>query len=177
MKHVSIDANGRVPVESRADGPTQKESGYFVSEKEWVRVAADLPMARLVAIWNALEGVAPVARFTSRAKAAKRIWNAMRSLEPASPRPVAEQPCEDSRQSVMPEATQTSGSPHKSKTTQIIALLRLDGGARIEQLARVTGWQKHSLRGFLSGTVRKKMRLTVVSSRDETGARVYRIND
>jgi hypothetical protein len=39
----------------------------------------------------------------------------------------------------------------------------------------VTGWQKHSIRGFLSGTMRKKMGLKVVSTKDDTGTRLYRI--
>jgi hypothetical protein len=40
---------------------------------------------------------------------------------------------------------------------------------------KVTGWQPHSIRGFLSGTVRKKMGLTVVSAKGEDGERNYSI--
>jgi hypothetical protein len=46
-----------------------------------------------------------------------------------------------------------------SKTEIVVALLSRDGGVTAEELMSTTGWQAHSVRGFLSGTVRKKMGL------------------
>ena len=64
----------------------------------------------------------------------------------------------------------------ESKKAQIILMLQAPDGATIEAMARATQWQPHSVRGFLSGVVRKKLGLTVVSADSENG-RVYRIAD
>jgi len=53
-------------------------------------------------------------------------------------------------------------------------MLRAPGGATIEALMRVTGWQPHSVRGFLAGVIRKKLGLNLVSTAADNG-RVYRI--
>jgi hypothetical protein len=49
------------------------------------------------------------------------------------------------------------------------------GGVTAKELLKVTGWQPHSLRGFLSGTVGKKMGLTVTSAKGEDGERNYSV--
>ncbi len=48
-------------------------------------------------------------------------------------------------------------------------------GASVEELQAATGWQAHSARGFLSGTVKKKLRLTLSSDRPSDGPRRYRV--
>ena len=74
------------------------------------------------------------------------------------------------------ERTQRSAAaPKITKTEQILSLLKRPKGATIADLAKATGWQAHSVRGFLSGTVRKKMGLAVVSEKDTKGVRRYRI--
>jgi len=62
-----------------------------------------------------------------------------------------------------------------SKTAKILALLNRPGGGTIKELMKATGWQAHSVRGFLSGTVGKKMELTVLSTKTEDGGRSYSI--
>ena len=52
----------------------------------------------------------------------------------------------------------------ESKGAQILALIRRPKGATLAELAKVTGWQNHSIRGFLSGSVGKKMGLAVEST-------------
>jgi len=64
-------------------------------------------------------------------------------------------------------------NPH-SKQDQIVALLQQPGGATLDVLVKATGWQKHSVRGFLAGTVRKKLKLTLRSEKIE-GIRTYRV--
>src|SRR5712691_1667995 len=51
-----------------------------------------------------------------------------------------------------------------SKTAKVLDLLKRPDGATLKELMKLTGWQKHSIRGFLSGTVGKKMRLTIASA-------------
>src|SRR5262249_17477501 len=64
----------------------------------------------------------------------------------------------------------------ESKRARIIAMLRAPSGATIAAMAHATGWQQHSLRGFLAGVVRKKLGLNLVSAAGESG-RLYRITD
>ncbi|MGZ5874291.1 MAG: DUF3489 domain-containing protein [Bradyrhizobium sp.] len=69
-------------------------------------------------------------------------------------------------------ASAESGTKH----ALIIAMLRAPAGATIAAITTVTGWQQHSVRGFLAGVVRKKLRLNLVSELTDKG-RVYRVKD
>lgn len=64
-----------------------------------------------------------------------------------------------------------------SKTELVLKKLRLTKGVTIEMLMEVTGWQAHSVRGFLSGIVKKKLALKLVSDIAKDGTRRYRIAD
>ncbi len=77
-----------------------------------------------------------------------------------------------------PSAPIATNNKQRSDTKQarVIAMLRAPAGATIDAMMRVTGWQQHSVRGFLAGIVRKKLGLDLISKADESG-RIYRIND
>jgi len=62
-----------------------------------------------------------------------------------------------------------------SKTNKVLELLKRPGGVTAKELMKATGWQPHSVRGFLSGTVGKKMGLTVISTKAEDGERTYSV--
>jgi len=62
----------------------------------------------------------------------------------------------------------------QSKGDKVVALLRRDRGATLEDMMKATGWQKHSVRGFMAGALRKRHGLTAASEKTETG-RVYRV--
>jgi hypothetical protein len=66
-----------------------------------------------------------------------------------------------------------SGARQGSKTEHVLELLKRPNGATLQNLMKATGWQAHSVRGFLSGTVGKKMGLEVMSTKDESGERTY----
>ncbi len=69
-----------------------------------------------------------------------------------------------------------NGKRRKATKQQIcIDLLRRPNGASIEELQEVTGWQAHSVRGFLAGAVKKKLGLVVVSEKPNDGPRRYRV--
>ena len=63
-----------------------------------------------------------------------------------------------------------------TKQSAAIDLLRAPGGATIAALTKATGWQSHSVRGFLAGVVRKRLKLDLKSAVVE-GIRIYRILD
>ena len=67
--------------------------------------------------------------------------------------------------------------PHDSgsKQARVIALLQSSTGTTIAAMMRETDWQQHSVRGFLAGVVRKKLKLKLVSNKID-GTRIYRIN-
>ncbi len=78
------------------------------------------------------------------------------------------------------QRTSTIASPlpsaaRRTKQADVIALLNRPDGATISDLCDATGWQQHSVRGFLAGTVKKKLRLTLTSSKGDGPHRRYRV--
>jgi len=61
-----------------------------------------------------------------------------------------------------------------SKQLRVITMLRSPDGATIAAMMKTTGWQQHSVRGFLAGIVRKKLKLNLDSKKID-GSRFYRI--
>ena len=61
-----------------------------------------------------------------------------------------------------------------SKQARVIAMLQSSAGATLAAMMQETGWQQHSVRGFLAGVVRKKLKLPLGSQKVD-GSRVYRI--
>ena len=72
-------------------------------------------------------------------------------------------------------AKKAAGARDGSKTAKVLDLLKRPGGVTRKELMKATGWQPHSVRGFLSGTVGKKMGLTVTSTKGEDGERTYSV--
>jgi hypothetical protein len=61
-----------------------------------------------------------------------------------------------------------------SKQSRVIAMLQSPSGATIAAMMKATGWQQHSVRGFLAGVVRKRLKLKLGSTKLD-GNRVYQI--
>jgi len=62
-----------------------------------------------------------------------------------------------------------------SKKNIVLDLLRRPKGATMAEIAKATDWQNHSIRGFISGNLTKKMGLTVESSKNDAGERTYKL--
>jgi len=174
MSTFRIDAQNNIT----AFGSTEQIEGSggetFTNRQELAAIAEKWPAARLVDIWNSLPGVAPVQRFTSRQVALTRIWNSIQGLDSRAEAPKRRAPAKKrSAGTKTPRAVRKRvGGP--SKTARVIALLQRPQGATLQAIMRATGWQTHSVRGFISGQLKKKLGLTVRSSMRD-GERVYSI--
>ncbi|HWB96391.1 MAG TPA: DUF3489 domain-containing protein [Bryobacteraceae bacterium] len=127
------------------------------SEKELAKATAAWPLSRFVAVWNQLPGVVPVKKFTDRKTAVARLWKAAQAMRP---------PASPGR-----DTGHTGANGGASKKATVLALLAT--GATLDQIMAATGWQRHSVRGFLS-TLASKGGVAIASS-EESGVRVYRI--
>ena len=68
----------------------------------------------------------------------------------------------------------TNKTDARSKQARVIAMLQSPTGATIAAIMKATGWQSHSVRGFLAGVVRKRLKLTLASKK-VNGNRIYQI--
>lgn len=63
-----------------------------------------------------------------------------------------------------------------TKQGQVLALLRRPSGASVAEIVEITDWQPHSVRGFMSGALKKRLQIDVVSDKDaKTGERRYHV--
>jgi hypothetical protein len=74
----------------------------------------------------------------------------------------------------LPDPEPQSDAKGQSKQDALIAMLRRPEGATVDEVVGATGWQRHTVRGVFSGTLKKKLGLTLASAKEERG-RVYRI--
>jgi len=96
-----------------------------------------------------------------------------------SPRiPSPAKPTPKSRTTARPRPTKPAvkspAEPVATKQARLIALLRSVSGATMQQMMDLTGWQAHTVRGMLSGSLRKRLGMTVLQQAVQ-GVRVYRI--
>lgn len=75
-----------------------------------------------------------------------------------------------------PEASKPKAAK-ATKAGRLLKLLNSKRGATIAQLQEASGWQSHSVRGFLSGTVKKKLGLTLLAEPGKDGLKRYRIGN
>ena len=73
------------------------------------------------------------------------------------------------------QAKPAAGAREGSKAAKVLGLLRRPDGASLKELMKATGWLAHSVRGFLSGAVAKRMGLKLVSAKNEDGERRYTV--
>jgi len=114
---------------------------------------APLNGKRLLALWNALPDVEKRKKVGDREALIDQLWSAVEAL---------------------PDPDQQSDTKPPSKQGAVIAMLQRPEGATVDEVASVMGWQRHTVRGLFSGTLKKKLGLTLASAKEERG-RVYRI--
>src|ERR1700686_1597204 len=123
-----------------------------VSSNEELR-AAPLSAKRLLALWNALPDVEKRKKVGDRDALIDQLWSAVEAL---------------------PDPDQPSETKRPSKQEAVIAMLQRPEGATVDEVASAMGWQRHTVRGLFSGTLKKKLGLTLASAQEERG-RTYRI--
>jgi Protein of unknown function (DUF3489) len=133
--------------------PAAVNEGEIVVASNEELHAARLSAKRLLALWNALPDVEKRRKVGDRDALIDQLWSAIEALPEPDPQP------------------DTKGS---SKQDAVIAMLRRPEGATVDEVASTTGWQRHTVRGVFSGTLKKKLGLTLASAKEERG-RVYRI--
>jgi uncharacterized protein DUF3489 len=171
-----IDADNNIT----ALGPSQQieksggENETFGNLQELTALAEKWSVARLVEI---LEQV-------PRCPASAAIHQPASGDQPDMEGP--SRPCAEGDAETEPVAAKKPSSARKlprpgrkerggiSKTTRVIALLRRPQGATLQAIMKATDWQTHSVRGFISGQLKKKLGLKVRSAKRE-GKRVYSI--
>jgi hypothetical protein len=131
---------------------TVNESEFAVASNAELH-AAPLSGKRLLALWNALPGVEKRKKVGDRDVLIDQLRSAIEAL---------------------PDPEPQSDAKRSSKQDEVIAMLRRPEGATVDEVASATGWQRHTVRGVFSGTLKKKLGLTLASAKEERG-RVYRI--
>jgi hypothetical protein len=261
MKTFTIDADNNITAFASKKAAKETGAPVFASEVEFADLIGT-DNKRLIAIWNSIPGVTPVAKFANRKAATQRIWTAIQSLgesaaapaqqgdepaatpeatpapevaaeastepepspaaeaaqtdttlpaevnepaaqaEPATPATVASAetvatagaqgadvapaPAESGKKATRakkapkaPKVAETpkaeSGPREGSKTAQVVAMLKREGGATLAEIMDKMAWQKHTVRGFMAGAM-KKAGFVVESFKPQGGERSYKIN-
>jgi hypothetical protein len=176
----------------------------FATQQELAELAAAWPAERFVAIWNSLAGVVPVKKFKSSKAAISRIWARIQGLgEAAKPAAEPEKPKATTKAKGRAQAAKGAPAKRKaskkaapaknapkakksakaqepagpregSKTAQVVAMLQRKNGATLIEIMEKMGWQRHTVRGFMAGAM-KKAGYTVESFKPEGGERTYRL--
>lgn len=86
------------------------------------------------------------------------------------------EPTTASQETTTPEPAPRAPRPG-TKLAAVVDLLEREGGATIAEIMTATGWQQHTVRGALAGSISKKLDRTLASDKVEGRGRVYRIAD
>jgi hypothetical protein len=194
MNTFTIDASNNItafasPEEARAAKINNADS--FGSSQELTKLVASWPANRPLEIWNSFAGVAPftslkpVKRFTNRKVAVARLWKAVQALlanvgkQAAHVAPAKGKRAKDAQKGKRRHTARAAAKAHiaraGSKKAEVIDLMRRSQGATLAEIMELTGWQTHTVRGFVSGTLIKKLGLKVESFRSNEKERTYRV--
>jgi len=177
MRIFTIDTGNTIAVSTSTDRVSKSGAERFTNEKQLAGLAAHWPTGRLVEIWNNLPGVREIAKFTDRQTGVRRIWRAIERLGPQVGAQAASGADKGRGRGQAPTPpVEPAVARADTKAARVIALLRQPSGATLKAIMSLTGWQAHSVRGFITAHVRQKMNHRVQSFK-RGGERVYRIRE
>jgi hypothetical protein len=192
MKFYTIENESIIEPTSARNGDIVPHVGLFRDEASLAALAVEWPTSRLLEIWHTLPGVTPVRKFVSRKLAVSRVWKAVQTPGDATEQTLNENrlphaatpPLTSPVQAVMSSVlapgiggfrsrresrrTAEQGGDNVTTTGVISALRRQPAGTTLDAIMQATGWQAHSVRGFVSGVLRKKLKLAVTSTAART---------
>lgn len=158
------------------DVKSNESAQQFKSLKELNKLANNWPTERLIEIWNSLAGVQPVKKFRSRETAVNRIWAAIQGLGATlAPQAPTEATVKAVARKDVPSEPKPAVAKEGTRKAIVIGMLENPAGASIAEIMEATGWQSHSVRGFISGSLIKKSGLKVNSFKRDDGQRAYAI--
>jgi len=185
MATFTIDTDNNIT--AHATVPANTEHQVFSSAKELAKLAAEWPAPRLIEVWNSFAGVAPfddlkpVKKFPNRKAAVTRIWGAVTRLSPdvapqaATVAPVAAKSKKSAPKGKKRDTARKGASESgTNKKAEVIALMQRSKGVTLDEIMSVTGWQRHTIRGFVS-ILGSKGGHKVESTKTDKGERIYRI--
>jgi hypothetical protein len=188
MSTFTIDADNNVTAFASAEEASQGDAAgliHFDSQATLAKVSADWPLTRFVEIWNGIPGQTPVKKFQDRKKGVARVWAAIQPLaargaseEPAAEKPErkAGKPAKKAKpaKKVSGKAEDIKVSDRSNKKAEVIAMMKRAKGATLAEIMEATGWQKHTVRGFVS-ILGSKGGQSIESSKNAAGERTYKI--
>jgi Protein of unknown function (DUF3489) len=121
-----------------------------------------------------LESAAPKKGKTKPSAPSRRRTSSGTADRKKPPRPVEPKATQVGAAKTPVQAEELSGE-RLTKRERMLTLLSQPAGASIEELMQATGWQQHSVRGFLAGTVKNKLGFALTSSKPDDGVRRYHI--
>jgi hypothetical protein len=110
---------------------------------------------------------------TEKQKGTKKARGAAQGAHVAPKKPKSVKKASPAKKA--PKAAKEKGTRDGSKAAKVLDLLKRPDGATLAELMKATEWQAHSVRGFLSGTVGKKLGLVFTSAKVEDGERTYSV--
>jgi hypothetical protein len=188
MATFTIDAENNITAynsPAEANGSDGGEVTAFDSQAALAKLSAEWPIVRLVEVWNGIPGQTPVKKFQDRKKAVARIWAAIQPLADTAARsedqPAAQKRGKASKRtkSAAPAKKATkkaspASSERSNKRAEILAMMSRAKGVTLAEIMEHTGWQAHTVRGFVS-VLGSKGGQKIESSKNASGERMYRI--
>jgi hypothetical protein len=190
MTTFTIDAENNITAYPNATDAIEcnPDLVQFDSEAALAKLSADWPMSRFVEIWNSIPGNTEVSKLADRKKAVARIWKAILPLAgDAQPGKAEAKPKKEPKVARSPKkanaakklapakkAASRSKGERANKKAEVIAMMQRAKGATLDEIVKATGWQRHTVRGFVS-ILGSKGGQKIESSKNAAGERTYKI--
>jgi len=188
MSIFTIDAENNITAHASSQEATLVEEAgviQFHSQASLANVSSGWPMSRFVEIWNGIPGNTEVTKFQDRKKAVARIWKAIQRLvdeaQPDEPEAKPKKATKGAKPAKKAKAAKkvakkTAGkaTERNNKKAEVIEMMKRAKGVTLAEIMQATGWQAHTIRGFVS-ILGSKGGERIESSKSASGERTYKL--